>query len=214
MAKSIVVTFGWTEFPVIGSIVRHGLEPGDRIVLLKPADSDERAEKAIGDLRAFLKNIVGVELIEKEINISDFVNAVISIKRLLDNESLDRDLIVNLSGGMRILVLATYLASLFIKKLKIEIESENRKFRILLPSINIFHILKLKNAHRRILKLLQLYKGECSIKDLMVSSKFSRSTLYVYVKDLENLGLVERSDKRGILKITDKGILLATLLGG
>jgi len=214
MSKSIVVTFGWTESPVIGAIVRHGLESGDRIILLKPTDSDERAEKAVGDLRAFLRNIAGVELVEKEIDVSNFVNAVISIKRLLDSESLNRDLIVNLSGGMRVLVLATYLASLFTKKIRMEIESENRKFRVVLPSISISHVLKLKNTHLRILKILQLYKGECSIKDLMISSKFSRSTLYAYIKDLENLGLVKRSNKRGSLKITDRGMLLATLLGG
>lgn len=213
MARSIVVTFGWTESPVIGAIVRHGFEPGDRIILLKPVDRDERAEKAISDLRAFLSNLAGVELVEKEVDVRSFVDAVIAIKRLLDRERLNRNVIVNLSGGMRILVLAAYLASLFTRNVKLEIETENRKVWTALPSINISQLSRLKRNHVRILRLLQISKGVSSVRDLLSALKLPRSTFYACVRDLKDMELVESYGK-GLLKITDKGNLLTILLGG
>jgi CRISPR locus-related DNA-binding protein len=212
MSKSIIVTFGWTESPVIGAVVRHGLEPGDRIILLKPVNGDERSEKAVNDLKAFIRNISGVELAEEEINVNDFVNAVISIKRILESEGMGRNIIVNLSGGMRILVLATYLAALFTKNARLEIESENKKFRTLLPSIDMAQISRLKSNHIKLLSLLQLFKGVCSVKDLMNASKLSRSTFYACIKNLKKMGLVEEAGKRGLLKITSNGTLLVILL--
>jgi len=212
MPKSIIVTFGWTETPVIGAAVRHGLEPGDRIILLKPADSDERSERAINDLRVFLRNIPGIELIEREVDVSDFVSTIMSIKKIIENEKIGRDIIVNLSGGMRILVLATYLVSLFMKNVNVEIESENRKVRLMLPSIDMIQVSRLKSNHIRLLSLLGLFGGTCLVKDLINASKMSRSTFYAHTKDLKKMGLIERVSKRGILKITDKGILLVTLL--
>lgn len=213
MVKSIVVTFGWTESPVIGAIVRHGFEPGDRIILLKPAERDDRAEKAIGDLKTFFCSLVGVELVEKEVDISNFVNAVIAIKRLLDSECLSRDVIVNLSGGMRILVLATYLASLFTRNVRLEIEAENRRIRTILPSINISQLPRLKKNHIKILRLLQSSKDALPVRDLLSALKIPRSTFYACVKDLKNMRLVESYNK-GLLKITDKGNLLTILIGG
>ncbi|MBS7612289.1 CRISPR locus-related DNA-binding protein [Candidatus Bathyarchaeota archaeon] len=211
MSKSIIVTFGWTEYPVIGSIIRHGLESKDKVILLIPADKDERTEKAINDLKAFTRNIPSVELIEERIDISNFLGTVIRIKTILER-CKDR-IIVNLSGGMRILVLATYLASLFTKNVEVEVESENRKFRVYLPSVDVVQLMKLKNKHLRVLDMLQQFKGECLVGELMRMLKFSRSTLYACIKDLRDMDLVKKTNRKGKIRITNKGILVNTLLG-
>lgn len=210
MSKSIIVTFGWTEYPVIGSIVRHGLESEDKVILLIPADKDERAEKAMDDLKAFIRNIPGVKLVEERVDISDFLGAVIRIKTIL--EKCENPIIMNLSGGMRILVLAAYLASLFTKNVEVEIESENRKFRTHLPSVDVIQLMKLKNKHLRMLDMLQQFKDECPVGELMRMLKFSRSTLYACIKVLREIGLIEKTNRKGKIRITSKGILVNTLL--
>ncbi len=212
--KTIIVTFGWTEAPVISAVVRHGLEAGDRIVLLRPSEEDERSVKAASDLRSFLSNVQGVELIDEIINVRDFVSSVISIKEILEKEQ-GRRVIVNLSGGMRILVLAAYVASLFSKGNVelLEVDAENRRFRVSLPLIDLPLLMELKNKPR-LLEVLRFLRDGKPLNVIEEDAGIPRSTAYWQVKELERMRLVERRGigRRKAVNLTKAGELAVALL--
>jgi len=135
--KSIFLTLGWQTTAALSAIVRHGLSNGDEIIVIVPHIKDSAAEKAVSEIETFLKNLGNIKFKELTIDISNFIDSVIKIKSILD-EKTDKSCIVNLSGGMRVLVLITYLACLLSKNknIHIELETEDRKHLIISESSN------------------------------------------------------------------------------
>ncbi|MEM2986281.1 MAG: hypothetical protein QXZ71_04415, partial [Candidatus Caldarchaeum sp.] len=95
MRKTIMVTLGYTEWPVVSSLVKHGLESGDRIVTIIPSKSDARSAAAIQEIRNFLSKFSpGVSLEVLTVDVTKFEQAVATVlKRLFKEKKEGRNVI-------------------------------------------------------------------------------------------------------------------------
>jgi len=220
MPKILVATFGWTEQYVLSSILRHGLERGDVVTLLVPAKEDEKSEIILRDFQSFLSRYgEGVDLEVERVSIESFDAAVSHIAEVLRN-ALSRGpekLILNLSGGMRILILATYLAAILTcpRDVLIELETEDRERSYRVPSLTLRGLIKLREIEKMV--LARLLEGPKSTGRLLMELRIPRSTLHKHLKTLRNLGLteIEKEERMLIAKLTPLGrLILIGLEGG
>jgi CRISPR locus-related DNA-binding protein len=208
MQKSIFLTLGWSTTPAVSAVVRHGIKKDDELILLLSHLKDEQAEAAVRDVKSLTSKLSGVKLKEVTIPLTDFSESVATIKMELDRRA-ENQCIMNLSGGMRVLVLAAFMACTLckVKDLTVEIEAENRSFLLELPILRKGLLEKFPvNA----VKLLQLCLREENSVILRQTLKVPPSTFHEYVTSLERAGLLER-ERRGKLyniRLTELGRLV------
>ncbi|MDJ0271871.1 MAG: CRISPR-associated CARF protein Csa3 [Candidatus Caldarchaeum sp.] len=190
MRKTIMVTLGYTEWPVVSSLVKHGLESGDRIVTIIPSKSDARSAAAIQEIRNFLSKFSpGVSLEVLTVDVTKFEQAVATVlKRLFKEKKEGRNVIVNLSGGMRILILETYTALLLSGSAAVsEIVTEDKQ-ELALPSLSTVSVLSLLKESD--LRVLEAAKNSESVVALAKTARLPLATAYRRVVALEKMGLL------------------------
>lgn len=186
-----MVTLGYTEWPVVSSLVKHGLEPGDRIVTIVPSKSDARSSAAIQEIRNFLSKFSpGVSLEVLTVDVVKFEQAVATIlKRLFKEKKEGRNVIVNLSGGMRILILEAYTALVLsgAGAAVSEIVTEDKQELVLptLSTVGVFSLLKESD-----LRVLEAAKNSESVVALAKIARLPLATAYRRVVALEKMGLL------------------------
>jgi len=201
MPKCLIATFGWTEQFVLSSILKHGIEVGDWIILLVPDRRDEKSEVIIRDFESFLNRYgEGIELKVERVPLDSFDHAVAKVSEVL-REVLSKNpekVVINLSGGMRVLILATYIAVLLAcpRDVMIELETEDRERSYHIPNLSIRGLVKLNEIDRVILK--ELRGCEADTSRLLQKLKIPRSTLHKHLRELESKGLVNL-ERRGRL---------------
>lgn len=217
MVKYLIATFGWTEQFVLSSILKYGLSPQDRILLLIPDRKDEKSEIILRDFESFLKKYSKeVSLCIKKISLESFNEAVKKISEILIEalSSKPDQLIVNLSGGMRALILATYIALQLIspKNLVIELETEDRSKNYLLPNLPYKMLVKLSKIKEKILLLLTIRPQ--NTVELLRELRIPRSTLHKHLKELNSLELIslERRGKTLYASLTQLGEFFSIIL--
>ncbi len=185
-----MVTLGYTEWPVVSSLVKHGLESGDRIVTIVPLKSDARSAAAIQEIRNFLSKFSpGVSLEVLTVDVIKFEQAVATVlKRLFKEKKEGRNVIVNLSGGMRILILETYTALLLSGSAAVsEIVTEDKQ-ELALPSLSTVSVLSLLKESD--LRVLEAAKNSESVVALAKTARLPLATAYRRVVALEKMGLL------------------------
>ncbi|BAJ50848.1 CRISPR-associated protein, Cas3 family [Candidatus Caldarchaeum subterraneum] len=191
MRKTIMVTLGYTEWPVVSSLVKHGLEPGDRIVTIVPSKSDARSSAAIQEIRNFLSKFSpGVSLEVLTVDVVKFEQAVATVlKRLFKEKKEGRNVIVNLSGGMRILILEAYTALVLwgAGAAVSEIVTEDKQELVLptLSTVGVFSLLKESDF-----RVLEAAKNSESVVALAKTARLPLATAYRRVVALEKMGLL------------------------
>ena len=214
--KTFVATIGWTEWPIASAIIKHGLSKEDKIILLSPDKKDDRSRIAIKEVENFVSKFVPyVKVSEVSVPVHIPTEAISLIAKLVSGEGRGRDLIVNLSGGMRILVLETLLALtlIHVDSLVLELQTED-KVDLQLPVIwtpaeNL--LLEAKKA----LKMLG-ERGPVSLSDLANGLRLSVTTAYRLFKGLEANSIVcsKKVGKERIIELTPKGRILLSVVGG
>jgi len=195
MKKLIIATLGFEEKFMIRTITRHGLDKGDKILLLTGPSTDKSAI-AINLVKEFITKYYGkdVALIIKEIPIHDIYDAIRTIKQNIINEAKGiMNIIVNLSGGMRILIISTLLAlmTLNMKNVIAEIETEDSSTLITIP-IEMFLIKpQIRKRHAVILQILAQTQEPLTIKTLAEKLKIDDSTTRRHILKLRKMRLVE-----------------------
>jgi len=208
-------TIGWTETPIVRLVVRHGLEAGDFVLLVRPTGSDEKADIALQAIRDFLVKMLG-DLASRSFRVLEIdpLSPISSIKRIREvlEEYEVEEVIAILSGGMRALLLETLLGILFSKhfsedrRILIEVDLEGRNEYIRLDS----KILKLvgwkPSAEQR--KLMNALKFEPKpMRALAEELEVNVSTVYRWFKELEARGLMKAEkdkESRAVkLRLTD-----------
>ena len=125
MAGRIFInTFGFTETAVLAPVIKLGFDKNDLIVLLIPQGlADQRTLNATENLRNYLRTLIGEEIQFEsvEIPVNDFIMGVTKVRDLIKSYAKRGTIYINLSGGMRILVLETYTAALIAKKLGVDV---------------------------------------------------------------------------------------------
>jgi len=212
--KTFIATLGWTEWPVASAIIKHGLSKGDKILLLTPEKKDNRSRVAISEVKNFVSKFASsVEVSEFPVPIHDPAESIIVLAKLIGKEAKEgRNLIVNLSGGMRILVLETVLALslLNVENLVLELQTED-KVELRLP--RTWEVpQEFSEPEARALKIL----GEkaASLSDLAKMLRVSVATAYRVVRDLEARGAVssKKIGKERSIELTEKGRIVSALI--
>ncbi|MEM0235744.1 MAG: CRISPR-associated CARF protein Csa3 [Thermosphaera sp.] len=217
MNKTIMATFGWTEASVISSILRHGLGNGDKILLVMPERRDERSEAALRDLKAFITtHLKNVEISELRISVDNPATSIYKLKRAIEAER-GRRCIINLSGGMRAVVVFTYIAALLAEHpdIIVELETEDRKTVIEVPKVRLADFIEVEKLPQRAKEIMRkLLQGPLDVVTLRKDLNVPASTLhYAQMKLLErNYIMREKKGKTFILKLTPSGELLARLM--
>lgn len=214
--KTFIATIGWTEWPITSAIVKHGLSKEDKIVLLSPEKRDERSRVAVNEVKHFVSKFVPfVEVSEVLVPIYSPSDAIPLLARLFAKESKGVDLIVNLSGGMRVLVLEILLALMLVnvENLVLELQTED-KVDVQLPVL-WKPAEELPLEARKALKILGEY-GPISLSNLAGNLKLSVATAHRLLKHLEENSIVssKKVGKERIIELTPKGRILLSIGGG
>lgn len=199
--KTLVAVLGFEESIIISSVLRHKLDPGDRLVILTSRDKeDERAESAKMRLRSFVQQVgMGKPWLELSILALSEHNAeetILEILSFLKKEvNKNREILIEVSGGLRILGLTLILASLFINnKIKgIYVVTEHTKKLIKIPDISTKPHLS-KTLQKLMLSIFKL--KEATLEKIASALDKDLSTVSRQTTKLEQLGLIKRKSSR------------------
>jgi len=214
MPKCFIVTFGWNENVVINLTVRYSVNENDKFILILPLGYDDpRTRRALDTLKGFfVKYPLRVKIEERYIPIRNFSEGIISVLGTIMNAAkTGYDVYVNVSGGMRVLSLMTFSATIIARELArekieftdLEIEGSRDYLPLSFPPLSLPD---LKEAEREILETL-LRKGKMSIDGLIGELEKSKATIYRNIKDLEKLKMVRTTkiDRKTFVEITKTG---------
>ena len=190
LAKLLVSTLGFSEQFTIRSVLVNRLMEEDTMLTVT-AQLTPEAERSLEALKKFVGEALGCRLVHLEVNPLKAEEAVARIARAI-RDHRSEEVIVNLSGGMRALIIETIAAlALSHTKAKIEVELENFKGKIILPS-SVLTPLELDPLALKILSIIELLEI-ASFTQLYESlhRKTPKSTLYIKLRQLEEHSLVE-----------------------
>lgn len=198
----IVASLGFEERFLLRAVVRRGVRESDKIVVFMPERGDPRGEKAFQTLRELVeKAFPQVEVVRHEVNIQDFYGAVSMIKGILSGLALEGNLVLNLSGGQRLLILEILAAALSLGiNAELEVETEDSSSCISVP-LKVMRPLELDNVDREILRRAA-ETGEVRLKDLEYLN-VPKATLWRKLNRLAEEGLLEKD--RDKYKLSDLG---------
>lgn len=113
--QTFISPLGYDSTRVTRPVLRHGIESGDRIVMLRPTTAGEndqhRAEEAVTDVTQMLSQVdPSIAVTVESITHDDFELAVRECLDVLD--AAQGDVVVNFGGGPRELFLSFTLATL------------------------------------------------------------------------------------------------------
>ncbi|MDW7971453.1 MAG: CRISPR-associated CARF protein Csa3 [Nitrososphaerota archaeon] len=194
--KILVLTLGFDERFAIRNILRTGLSTGDSVIVFIAKPIVEKTERALQILRDFIKRYyenINLEVIA--IPIEDFENAVSIIgeqlKRFKDSEG---EIIFNLSGGMRGLIIELLLASLLMElRGTVEVDFENLEGSISFP-LEIFKVQIPMKKYRSVLKIIAESNG-MNISQISNRLKIAKSSVHKIVKKLLAMKIIEVEKK-------------------
>ncbi len=206
--RLILLTLGFDEKFAVRGILRYAPKPEDVIAIVTASPMVEKAEKAMNTLIDILKSYAGIENLEIiEVDISNPEFAKHKIKELISKHECE--LIANLSGGMRALILVTLAAVLSSNKnALIELEIENLENVITLTP-DFFKPELIDESDRRILRKIAEI-GEVKLDEFADVIGKSRTTTYRILKKLVNNGYLEEKKvgRSMVYLLSSKGMLI------
>jgi len=112
--KIFIFNLGFDATHIIARLTSQGISTGDKVLVVLPSQSkSERVNLALSSVELFLKQMesrgISAELKKIVVNELSMNDTLVSVYRALSSE--EGQIFVELSGGLRILVLATYLAA-------------------------------------------------------------------------------------------------------
>ena len=199
MAKVVVLlTLGFEEKFAVRALVRRGLEVGDLVVLVTDPIIDKVA-KVINYVKEFLKYFEGIDIQVFEVSeVHEFTQAISKIKGLI-KELLDKYeyMIINLSSGMRALVVEVLMATTLLpKELKeriiVELDTEDGKAIVEIPK-DLIIIINPPNlgVKEDIIKVIIKEGGEADIYTIAHKLGKDETTIRRQLETLKDLRLIE-----------------------
>ncbi len=218
MAKAFVSTLGFTESLVLAPIIKLGLNRDDKLIILIPSGlgGEDRTENTLRKLRDMLNAISGGSFNMQTVSIpvDDFSEAVRLIRDIIIKEAEDRAVYVNVSGGMRALIIETYTATLIARTMRrnitfTELELEGSAGR--LEIIPITFPKQFTETKRRILKELAKEDRSIGMRELAKKTSLSLSTISRNLREMakDNLIKLKKEGRRVLAKTTRVGRILA-----
>lgn len=198
----IVASLGFEERFLLRSVIRRGVKENDKIVVIMPEKGNQRGEKAFQTLKELMdKAFPSLEIVKHEVNIQDFYGTVSNIRNLLSELNLKGNIVLNISGGQRLLILEILAAALSLGiNAELEIETEDSSTYLTIP-IKTMHPLKLDSVDREILREAAK-RGEIRLKDLE-KLEIPKPTIWRKLNRLVEEGLLEKNKNK--YKLSDLG---------
>ncbi len=227
---SLYFTVGFSPDFIISRLLTHGVKDVSRVLLIRVRTGlpgDRRSEYASILVRQALN--LQVPVYEIVVDPTDASSAMYIIaERMVDDVLSNRRLIVNVSGGPRILVLETLITAMIIKammpsaSIRVEIMPEysiDEGSLLDLTSIvevlarGLEHVIsKIKRGRLAEVLVILSERNEITIQDLAGRLSVKEGTAGNYIYELVRYGLVEPCGHRGIYRLTPIGKVLALLL--
>lgn len=206
---TLVATIGFDEKFAVRAIVRH-LANIERFVAITSIPIDSRTSKAIGLVKQFLSTYLEstdkkLEVHTVEVDVRYPYDTISTLRREVF-EKFVGPYVLNLSGGMRALVILT-LASFVLSGAHgvIEIELENL-LDVVQIDPRVFILGKLSESKTSIIREIAK-RGKATYKEISRELGIPRATLFRELKLLKTLGLVgvERDGKNSFYYLTELG---------
>lgn len=219
MARTFISTLGFTESLVLAPIIRLGLNRDDRVIILVPGGlgGEDRTENTLRKLRDMLNAISGgaFDMQTVSIPVDDFAEAVRMIRRIIieEAEREDRMVYVNVSGGMRALVIEAYTATLLARMMRRNVAFTELELEGSAGSIKMIPITfpkRFTETKRRILKELAEKEAPMSMRELSKRTGLSLPTLSRNLREMvqDNLIKLKKEGRRILAEITKEGKIL------
>lgn len=203
--KVLVLTLGFDEKFAVRALLRAGLSFGDKALIFLAEPLDERAIKAWKTVEDIISRYFsGVTIEAIKINVADFYDSIKKISEKLRAEiNENSQLIINLSGGMRVLILEVLIAA-HIVGLRGEVEVEYENFMGLTRFPLEILKLELKDKDKLILRFLKS-KKRASIVTMIEELGLSKSAAHRRIGKLarNKLVKVEKKGRSLICEITE-----------
>ena len=210
MQKILMLTLGFDERFAYRAILRHDVREGDMIFLITGKITD-KVEKAHKMVKEFISKSYGESVNVKvvELDPTDLIGSIGRLVAIISSMG-DSRFVVNLSGGMRVVIVSTLLAFLLLRmrNVKVEIELEDLSGVVEVPeSLMALITSHLPRGGVEILKVAA--QGQVTAKDLSRTLSKDRSTIRKQIKRLVNLGLLRIKKRKPLtIELTDLGRLL------
>ena len=197
MKTALICTLGFDEKFAIRSILRNGLSEGDRLVLIT-VELIEKVGKAYTTIEKLINTSFEETKVEiLELDIDEFTESVKKVRDVLEECSKYDRIIVNLSGGMRALILIVFYACIIEAKpnLEVEIETEDFESVIRIPS-NLIRLPSIMLTGDKLEVLHAIIEGIGNVKELAKKLNKDESTIRRHLSALEELGLIEVTKRK------------------
>jgi len=190
--RTYVSTLGFHETRVTRPVLRHGLDRGDVVVLLRPATeaNEGRGSDAVAHVEDMVDEIApGASVTVERIDHSEFETAALECSDVL--RAAEGELIVNFGGGAREIFLPLTIAVLAHVELVdtalqyTDIEQQVREWRV--PNLTA----DVSESVWPTLETIAEHDEEVSIPDLTKRSDASKSTVTRHVQALAETALVD-----------------------
>lgn len=190
--RTYLSPIGWNSTSVTRPVLSHGVDTGDRVVLLRPtAETDEsRAEEAITDVERLLTEIEPeVDFAVERLTHDEYATAVIECLDLLQAATGER--VVTLGGGARDILLPFLTAALAatsqIETVLFFSDIDGKVREWTLPALTAEPTAPAMET----LNALDAHGGQSTIPELTATMGTSKSTVTRHITTLERKGLVE-----------------------
>jgi CRISPR locus-related DNA-binding protein len=192
---TFVSTLGFDTSHLYSRIVDEDVSDGDHLVLVRPDDDDSRGEDAVQQIDGMLEKLeedFTTEVIECDPN-----NFEETTNRLVERlNRIDDDVIVNLAGGDRALIIPLTLAvmstSVEVSSTYVRSDVTRESQDVDLPALRPL----LDDGDREVLEYV-LQNGPVNNTRIAVAAEFSDSTASRRVEKLEEMGYVDVEDGKG-----------------
>jgi CRISPR-associated protein Csa3 len=192
--RTYISTLGFHETRVTRPVIKNGIDAGDHIVLVRPANEgrNDRAEDAIGYVQDMIKEVEpDASVTTEQIETSEFTAAILECSDVLEAVDRDRTLIINFGGGAREVLLPLLLATV----LHAPIVDQTFQYTDVEQDVRTIEIPDLtaqvpSNAVDTFELIAQL-DSDVTLSELATESERSKSTVGRHVDALANSGVVE-----------------------
>ena len=219
VARTFISTLGFTESLVLAPIIRLGLNRDDRVIILVPGGlgGEDRTENTLRKLRDMLNAISGgaFDMQTVSIPVDDFAEAVRMIRRIIieEAERENRMVYVNVSGGMRALVIEAYTATLIARIMRRNVAFTELELEGSAGSIKMIPITfpkRFAETKRKILKELAEKGAPMGMRELSKRTGLSLPTLSRNLREMvqDNLIKLKKEGRRILAEITKEGKIL------
>ena len=210
----LVLLLGFEPGPLVRAVAANPLSDRGRIIIFTPTFKDERCERAFLDFQRIVKMMLKDEETGKRVPIERYdiplnpISKGVQEIRKIFHSIRDNRILIALTGGMRALGLATFIAYLTIPwsvEPKMVVYLEGRGEFIEIPQVRSVFETTILGIKEDILNALS--EGPKSIAQLAIELNRDRSVIYRHVVWLQERGLLRKRDK--MVELTELGKLFA-----